>query len=274
MMNEFISWLANKEYSPVSVQKYQYSVRQFMGWLATKNVLIENVSYSRLIDYLSYLKAQEQSTAYRTNQLQGIRHYFSYLIEKDKINHNPAEGLQIKGITRHLPHQWHKKEELKDLFTGYTNHPNQATEVQLIVSFMVFQGLRPREIARLQKQDIDLKRATVFVEGDKRAASRTLALESVQFKLLQGYLLNISDLLIEETQFNAKRLKAESYLKQSGVQKLQHIRASVISSWVKECNLREAQYRAGHKYVSSTERYLQSQPEALQQAVAQFHPLR
>jgi len=51
------------------------------------------------------------------------------------------------------------------------------------------------------------------------------------------------------------------------------IRASVITKWLKIYNLREVQYLAGHKYISSTESYLENDMEGLQEEVQQFHPL-
>ena len=55
---------------------------------------------------------------------------------------------------------------------------------------------------------------------------------------------------------------------------IRQIRASVISNWLKNYNLREVQYMAGHKYVSSTERYLESRIEELQQRLDELHPMR
>ena len=54
---------------------------------------------------------------------------------------------------------------------------------------------------------------------------------------------------------------------------LQQIRVSVITHWLKIHNLRETQYRAGHRYVSSTEAYLVNDLEGLQEDVIKFHPL-
>ncbi|MEL6359273.1 MAG: integrase, partial [Bacteroidota bacterium] len=51
------------------------------------------------------------------------------------------------------------------------------------------------------------------------------------------------------------------------------IRASVITKWLRMYNLREVQYLAGHKYISSTEWYLENEMEGLQEEVQQFHPL-
>lgn len=51
------------------------------------------------------------------------------------------------------------------------------------------------------------------------------------------------------------------------------IRTSVITKWLKMYNLRETQYLAGHRYISSTESYLQNDMEGLQEEVQQFHPM-
>ena len=51
------------------------------------------------------------------------------------------------------------------------------------------------------------------------------------------------------------------------------IRQSVITIWLKTKDLRTTQYMAGHRYVSSTERYQVNQLDDLQDALNQFHPL-
>jgi hypothetical protein len=44
-------------------------------------------------------------------------------------------------------------------------------------------------------------------------------------------------------------------------------------NWLKTYNLRQVQYIAGHKYVSSTERYQANNLENLQNKLEKFHPL-
>jgi integrase/recombinase XerD len=48
------------------------------------------------------------------------------------------------------------------------------------------------------------------------------------------------------------------------------IRASVITNWLQYYNLREVQYMAGHKYVSSTERYRTDNLEDLQKELEKY----
>ncbi len=51
------------------------------------------------------------------------------------------------------------------------------------------------------------------------------------------------------------------------------IRASVITYWLKNHNLRQVQYMAGYKYISSTERYQLNNLDELQSKQEKFHPL-
>jgi site-specific recombinase XerD len=54
---------------------------------------------------------------------------------------------------------------------------------------------------------------------------------------------------------------------------VKQIQASVITYWLKEYNLRQVQYFAGHKYVSSAERYQLNHLDNLQKRLEKLHPL-
>ena len=50
-------------------------------------------------------------------------------------------------------------------------------------------------------------------------------------------------------------------------------RVSVMMKWLKQSNLRQVQYLAGHRYISSTEAYQQNEMEGLREEVNKFHPM-
>jgi integrase/recombinase XerD len=58
----------------------------------------------------------------------------------------------------------------------------------------------------------------------------------------------------------------------SKITSAKQIRTSVITQWLKLYNLRQVQYMAGHRYVSSTESYLINDLEDLQDDITKFHP--
>ncbi|MCF6297917.1 MAG: hypothetical protein L3J08_08045 [Flavobacteriaceae bacterium] len=51
------------------------------------------------------------------------------------------------------------------------------------------------------------------------------------------------------------------------------IRASIITHWLGMHNLRQVQYMAGHKHISSTETYLVNKLEDLQSDIDKYHPM-
>ena len=51
-----------------------------------------------------------------------------------------------------------------------------------------------------------------------------------------------------------------------------HIRFSVILHWLTQYNKREVQYKAGHKYISSTEQYVSQEMGSLTDQLAKYHP--
>ena len=126
---------------------------------------------------------------------------------------------------------------------------------------------------RIQIADIDLEVNTLFVSGDKRTASRTIPLVSHQVLPLTHYLPDRNTLTEKPVPYLLNQLY--HYLKASGKVENRHcLRASVITNWLQHHNLRQVQYLAGHKYISSTERYQHTQPQALQQVVNRYHPLQ
>jgi integrase/recombinase XerD len=60
-----------------------------------------------------------------------------------------------------------------------------------------------------------------------------------------------------------KRLKRINHK----VTNVKQIRASVITNWLNSHNIREVQYMAGHRYISSTERYMQDDLENLHESI-------
>ena len=59
----------------------------------------------------------------------------------------------------------------------------------------------------------------------------------------------------------------------SRIKNFEQIRASVITQWVKQYDLRKAQYLDGHKYVGSTEKCKANNIDELQGDITKFHPL-
>lgn len=81
--------------------------------------------------------------------------------------------------------------------------------------------------------------------------------------------LNFSRFSIITSQVT-KKLKTINYK----VTNLRQIRASVIALWVRNDDLRLAQKKSRHRYLTSTENYKKYNPNTNRRAVDEFHVMR
>lgn len=89
--------------------------------------------------------------------------------------------------------------------------------------------------------------------------------QSEKFFVSQGRSNRFNDIM----QKLVKKLQGQN----PKVQSAKQLRASVITYWPKCYNLREVQYMAGHRFVSSTEAYQINDLEGLTEDIGKFHPI-
>lgn len=161
-------------------------------------------------------------------------------------------------------------------------------------------------IRRLEPEDILLRDGQIRIPGSRHEGSRTLKLKACQVMELQEYLLKIRpEILLSVKKKNCTpgrkaespdlaKLSRQLFISMNGsgdlknslmhlvralrqinpkVRSCSHIRQSVITLWLKRYDLRTVQYMAGHKRISSTERYQVGHLEELQTAIEKYHPL-
>ena len=153
---------------------------------------------------------------------------------------------------------------------------------------MVYQGLNTTELIHLELEDLQLYKGKIYIKSGVRSNSRTLELKSWQVIEFLEYIKEFREEILERksletnrifipnnarlgntVQHIIKKLKKTNYK----VNNIHQIRASVITNWLGQYNLRKVQYLAGHRYISSTERYLQDDLENLHEIVNNFHPI-
>lgn len=142
----------------------------------------------------------------------------------------------------------------------------------------------------LRVEDIHLTQGTVEVRATAKTNGRTLPLEATQILLLKRYMDTDRPALVRKDIEALILTKLGTPEKGEGIHYLVStfqgqftarpltpttIRQSVIAQWCKEGrDLRVVQVMAGHKYPSTTERYLQSRVEELKAALMKHHPMR
>lgn len=213
------------------------------------------------------------------NRVSVIRKFCSWLIRHDAIPSNPCDGLerirQPRSVPRALP-----SPAVGDLFASLPD-----ARAELIVSLMVQEGLRCKEVAGLQLGDIDDQSGTLVVVG-KGGHQRMLPISDETAKSMRRYLLEhpasagplirrydqparglsahyVSDLV--------RRWEADAGVKHRshdgvGAHSLRHTAATDVLR-ASGGNVVLVQQMLGHASLQTTQVYLRTYPEDLRKAM-------
>lgn len=296
--NDFIEYLKKRQFSHSTLDTSRIMLGLYLKWLEIENMEPEQISYQDLLGFMKY--CSNKGTSQRTIQhyMNTVKHFYEHLEEEGRIDTNPVLGVEVKGVKRKVLYHILQPHELHQLYNQYPGETQRDRRNKVMLGLLVYQGIRTEEMTRLTVKDIKLREGKIDVLGSRKNNSRLLQLESHQVMDMYDYILQVRPEIMKMEPKRKSQSKIETdqlFIGEGGncyslsnfmtqlmikvrkinpsVQNAKQIRASVITKWVKQYNLRKAQYLAGHRYISSTESYLQNDMEGLKEEVQQFHPL-
>ena len=305
-MGTFSDHLLSKGHSSASVEAERRQLGYFFTWCDTEGMEPEECGYRDLLAYVQHMRKSGTIKPITMQKYMGtLRHFFAWQIQNGKREDNPARDIDIQDIQRKVLQVMLTRPELERIYQQYgSGEVDEANKEQnwaktsalatkrnkVILGLLVFQGLSSHELQALTMKSLELRAGRVIVEGGRRHNGRSLTLEAAQVMDLMEYTLQTRNELLKLSGKEAEALfvsvgsgsKLNNTLNkllhqitklEPKVKTMQQLRASVITHWIKTLNLREAQHRAGHRYVSSTEAYLINDLEGLAEDVAKFHPI-
>jgi site-specific recombinase XerD len=233
--------------------------------------------------------AKQYPNTYTANSvLAAIKKYYDYLIHEGKRDFHPCRTLYLKSKRdKDIIHQdLFTSQDLEQLLARKEPYKRIKLKNQTIMSLLVLQGLTTGEIMSLKVQHINFDEGTMFIKGSRQLSSRYLEIQPRQFTLLYRCVNEMQRvgtdlLLIGRT---GKPITVDD------VHHLVHtckpffpdrkldtktIRQSVIANWLNEKHvpLEQAQLLAGHKWISSTERYKQTNLNEQRELINKWYPL-
>ena len=282
----FKEWLLNKGFGSNTANDYnKFIEKKFKRWLHENHLNIESLEHENLMQYIRHRKTTGVSAKTINLELKKISYYLEF-----KELPNIAEPIRLKGVQRRIPHDLFTEKQLNEIYNRFPEsrnpwtHKDTLKRYHLILGLKIYQGLQVQELAKLEINHLQLDKGKIYVPGTRRTNKRILDLKPFQILPLHEYLLTERKTLNEEIEgnylFHKKRLtRGMPRIKdminryQPRLKSLHQIRSSVITNWLNHYNLREVQYMAGHRYVSSTERYRTDNLEDLQKELEKYHPL-
>lgn len=292
---DYRNYLQKQNYSTSTIESYAKQVEKFTAWCKRNHTTPEAIDYKVCMKYLKYLQKGNTNKKTVNHKLGTIKNYLNYLIVENYRTDNPIETTNVKGIKRIVNYNLLESDELEDLYYSFESdnvadkyHKLCAKRNKIIVGLMVYQGLNTKELIGLEIEDLQLYKGKVYIKSTRKSNARTLELKPWQIIEFLEYVKEVREeitrrkQLVSERVFipNNKRLGNTIYHIIKKLKRINHkltnihqIRASVITNWLKMYNLRQVQVMAGHRYISSTERYLQDDLESLHEIVNNFHPI-
>jgi len=263
----FREWLASKQFSEKTIKEHESKLLKFQEWKGANQK--GKVSYSDLLEYINYLQENGKSKNTINERLRSIRHYYNYQIELGNYEINPAKDLYLKGKKKQLKRELLTSSELEEVYEKYEG------EEKLLLGLLINQGLRKEELERIRIEHINLEKGTIYIGETKRSNARTLSLKAYQILSIQKIKKKEEELLLDKKlSYRINKLLKKLKRLNRKIVNAHQLRGSVISSWLQKENLRMVQYKAGHKYISSTEYYQRGNLELLRMKINEHHPLK
>ena len=300
-IRNFATELTQKGYSPNMVRQNGNYAGLFLEWLKDERLEKAQVRYNEVIAFIRHLQEQEYNNRFINRVLLAVRHYYKYLgVEK-----NPASGIYLRGNKRLLPTGIIEYKEVQQLYADYPAKDNRSKRNRVMLGLIIYQALSPEELRKIEPGHIKLREAKIHIPGSTHSNPRILEIQAVQLLDLQEYLMQVRPQMLQDitgersgrkpATIDRETIERQLFFSENGspyikrsihhlfkqVQQINTkitsakiIRQSVIAHWLKEKGIRQVQYMAGHRYVSSTQRYKDYNMEELAHALNSYHPLQ
>ncbi len=289
MKKQTIEQFLLQQYSSQTVKTYLFNINHFLKL----NPKAKRYKYQNILDYMEEISKKQSNPKYRVVILSAIKKYYDYLVINGYRNDHPCKLLNIK--VKHNEsiqvQDLFSSEELLLLLKRENRYQYIDTRNAVVLSLLIYQGLTSEEIISLKVKDIDLDNGTVYIKSSTNLNRRTLELVNRQMIVFSKYINEARPKLLRWDSDKlvlsklGKPIADVSSIK-SIVEPLkdlfpdkklcpQTIRMSVICNWLNEKKypLEHVQELAGHKWPSTTEKYIKANSEQQRELINRFFPM-
>lgn len=312
LKDDFQGYLQSKDLAPSSVEHYIRELSLFLAWIDKEEIQITKPDILKYLEYLKNKRNLENISRSRVLNSLNHYFTFLYKLEQISVNpclflkirgtkqtslyriYTPEELTQLYDNYYTVFVRSYDDSHIPKNQRKHTNLSKQRNAV--ILNILVHQGTTTKEIDTLELCDLDLMNATLKIHGGRKSNERILSLEATQIGVLMNYLQNIRPQLTKYHNKESEKLflplpetsktKTDSVnlmhvfkplTKQiKGIDKnflnFTQVRTSIITNWLKVYGLRKTQILAGHRYISSTEKYRVNNMQQLSDDINKLHP--
>lgn len=185
-----------------TIRDYERNLSYFVDFCG--DIEIPEITRTKVIDYIVYLREKPKNLGHRNKKVHDdvfvssvtvqsyVRHlkvFLTWCYENDFMEFDLSSKIKLPKAKKELK-KILSDDEIKDIFKA-CDHTFYPLKNKLIISFMLYSGLRANEVVLLKKSNYDSKNQvyTVFGKGQKE---RIVPIGKITHDYLVEYLSNES----------------------------------------------------------------------------------
>ncbi|QQG47572.1 MAG: tyrosine-type recombinase/integrase [Candidatus Woesebacteria bacterium] len=263
LLPKFIENLKTKGRSPATILAYRADLEQLILYLEKNNKLnASDVASSDLNSFRDYLLAQKYTPKSASRKLNAVKTFFRWLKDENIIANDPSKEVVHPKIEASQPKFLNQLE-----YRALRDITRVDARIAAIIELILQTGMRISEVANLKLANI--KDHEVTIESYATQPQRTIPLNNAAKLALDSYLKERpqSDSPYTFISKNGKvlavrniRASIDRYMQKAEIEKfsVNDLRTTFIVENLKRgVDLVTISQTAGHKRLSTTERYLE-----------------
>lgn len=287
-LDAFENYLYGKGLVPETISTYRSLVTPFTCIYSDLN----HFTFKQVNHALGQILKPHQSQQYKNTILCALKKYYDYLIESGQRNDHPCRTMRFKAIRKRgiIHDDLFRSSELELLMEREERYVAVKERNQVVVSLLIYQGLKVKEICNLKVQHIHLDEGRVYIKESKSGVRRHLELHPKQYHIFESYINKSRKDLMKENNDSLVIGMRGSSITSDDIRYLietfkglfpdrqltpDAIRKSVVSNWLNERRfpLEQVQLMAGHRNISTTAKYRQSPTDDRRLIINRIHPM-
>lgn len=174
-------------YSLKTVESYGRDIEQFYKLIFEQGVDITDVDAGIIRNYLSQLMMNGLSKRSCQRKVAALRHYYSYLLNKNIVEDNPFLYIDPLKQEKRLPSVLYL-EQIEEVFKRNIERTDTLMwRDQAILELLYATGVRASEFVNIRIRDVDLKQRTIRIMGKGRKERMVVFSQSCK-ETLEHYL--------------------------------------------------------------------------------------
>lgn len=279
-----------KNCSILTVRGYERDIRQFLLFLDSTGLVLEELNYLTLRQYLAILKEQKYARSSIARKMSAVRSFLKFLKREGILCNNTWEIVSTPKKEKRLP-KFLYIDEVFELLEAIPKNSVLGLRDRAILEVLYSTGIRVGELAALTLFSMDLEQGTLKVKG-KGSKERIVPVGKYALKAVAVYLEKSRPILAARnkekesqglflnrfgqnlTDRSVRRLVQKYGLKVGKSNLSPHILRHSFASHLLNAgaDLRAVQEMLGHASVSTTQIYTHITREELKRTYLQTHP--